>query len=337
MSDKLHVSKPIVETIAIDEEALEKYGELLQGAGLEIKDFLPTKSRQRVQFDIQHAYTEIANGLRRALIEEIPVSHLHVEEADIETNDEFIMLHMLQRSVSMLVIEQGITINTGGLKLAVKNDTAEIITILASSITGAANCVTHPQAPIINLRPGKFLRIGKFQVRQAHGYESMMTASFLTNVSYQIRGVDVYDAYEKKGKRSVSYDPDTFAISYETCGNCEPLYPLRLAIETLIAKFEKIAAILEGKDPEMQLSITHQDTYLTYAFTGFYLTESTWIAKAIYRLDPAITYVSGSVARFDSQVAIVKIASTQHATLMKQAVAQIIADLGVVRSSVNHT
>lgn len=332
----LSISKPIVEIIDHDHDNLEKYAAMLRAAGLEIGTMLPTVPRARVSFDIHGAYVELANGIRRALIEEIPVRYLDIEEADIDTNDEFIMLHMLRRSVNMIAMTQSATNDAvAALKLHVTNDTPDVTMVLAQEIKGATNCMPHTYIPLVNLRPGKYLKIGKFIAREGYGRDSMCTASLLNNVSYQIRGVEAYDNYAKRGKRSVEYDPDTFAISYETCGNCKPLEPLHWACASLVARLRRISSILDGKDPDMQLSVEPRDTYVQYSIAGFYMTESALIAKNVYLLDPNVDHVSASVARFDSQVAVVKIAHPQHLAIIKRAVEKSIGDIEHVAQAIS--
>lgn len=324
----LTVSEPIVEEIKIDDQKLETYTAMLAEYDIQAAELLPTKNRQRVSFDIHGGYTELANGIRRTLIEEIPVQCLDVQEADIETNDEFIMLHMLIRNINMIAVNQSkIPLDVRNMRLNFQNQTPEIVMITAADITGGQSVITHKNVPIINIRPGKYLRIGNFTEITGMGKDSMCKFSFLNNVSYSIRGVEPYNNFTKKGKRSIEYDPDTFSIAYETCGNCAPLYPLKLAAESLEARMQKIADILDGKDPGMQLTVTNTESYTMYQIAGFYLTESCLIAKLCFRLDPQIQFITGSVARFDSQMAIIKIVHPQHLDLIKRAVQQALADI----------
>lgn len=324
MTQEIRVSKPIITTITHDAELLAPYLEMFpQGAEL-----LPKQPREVVSFDMHGAYVELANGLRRTLIEEIPVICLHVEEQDVETDDEFIMLHLLQRGINMLAINQHVNHTAvNDMRLSITNNTAEVLCVTAADLLGGSKVIVHKHVPIINLRPGCSLKIGRFSIQQGMGKDDMQRFSFLNNVSYSIRGVEHYNNLTKRGKRAIEYDPDTFTMSYETCGTCDALYPIKLACESMIARLKKISTILNGHDPEMQLTVTAHDSYHEYKIMGFYITEANMIAKQCYRLDPNIEFVSGGVQRFDSQICNVKIKHAEHLAILKKAVEKAIRDV----------
>lgn len=324
----IKVSKPIITTVEHDRNLLAEYLELFP-AGAEL---LPKQPRQTVSFDMLGAYVELANGIRRTLIEELPVQCLHVEEQDIETDDEFIMLHLLQRSINMIAINQNSSAtDTADMRLGVQNNTAEVLCLTAANITGGNRVIPHKNVPIINLRPGCYVKIGRFSLQRGMGKDDMQKFSFLNNVQYHIRGVEHYNNLIKRGKRAIEYDPDTFTISYETCGTCDALYPVRLACESMIARLQKISEILGGNDPEMQLNIVVHDSYHEYKISGFYITEANMIAKQCYRLDPNIEFVSGGVQRFDNQICNIKIKHAEHLELLRRAVQQAIKDVDYVQ------
>ena len=127
------LEKNVKPSKALDDivEVMKKYG---------ISDpmsMLPKTSWYEISFILKNTYSGFANGIRRALIEELPTKCLHFDEKDIETDDEYILSDLLTKNINLVPILQDIEIDDYAdynIFLYKYNDTNEIIDVKASDI-----------------------------------------------------------------------------------------------------------------------------------------------------------------------------------------------------------
>lgn len=135
-----------VEKVSIKEKAIRKSPELDSILALMKKhnfpdgmESLPKAPYHEVSFDLTNTYPGFANGIRRALIEEIDVICANADESKVRTDDEFIsgMSDVLLKNINLLPVRQSINLedmNKYVMYLIKANKTQEIIDVTAADI-----------------------------------------------------------------------------------------------------------------------------------------------------------------------------------------------------------
>lgn len=317
-------------------ETLKKIEEQMISYGMKDPMSLLPKPWWKVDFDILHSYSGIANGIRRFLIEEMPTWCLSFNEKKMETDDEFILSDLLYKNITLLPITQEIDENTFSdckIKLFKFNNTTEIIDIKASDIIVESKSKHPPLIPnanilIIRLRPGKFIKIDEFKFLHGRSFEHAGKFSLLNNVSFKQLTPVNYDMYKKEGSRSIEYDPTDFHISFSTAGNILPKTIFNLIQSEFKRRLEsienKIKLYEESKENKLfftsdnfEVSFEHEIYF--YKFMGEYITIPYMIAQKSYMLDNDVLFCSPGVIRYDSNVGFIKIKHPEPNTLLLKA------------------
>ena len=100
-------------------------------------EMLPTSVKHRVSFELSGTYSAFANGIRRALVEEIETKSLLIDEKDILTDDEFIsgMNDVLIKNLSLIPIMQDGNFDEFDIYLYAYNNTNDIIDVKAKDLS----------------------------------------------------------------------------------------------------------------------------------------------------------------------------------------------------------
>ena len=136
----------------------------------EIKALLPTKKRHIISFIIKNTNSKIANGIRRTLIEEIPIKILDVEIGDIDTDEEFLIRDEFRDRVNLIPIDQDISVDATYIVDFVNTDTDQPWTRVYSKDIHGAPC--DEKFSIAELRPGKHLLVSDIFVKEGYGYQN---------------------------------------------------------------------------------------------------------------------------------------------------------------------
>lgn len=132
--EKINITKKsITETKELSEinKLMIKYG---------IKEplrMLPQSDWHEVSFNLKNTYAGFANGIRRVLIEELPVVCLSFYEDNLVTDDDFILSDLLVKNINLIPINQEINMedyDKYDIFLYKYNDTNDIIDVKASDI-----------------------------------------------------------------------------------------------------------------------------------------------------------------------------------------------------------
>ena len=347
-----------------DEKKLEPYIKLMKKYGVSnpIK-LLPRAPRYHVSFKLKNTCSSMANAVRRVFIEELRTKCLHFEDNDLTTNDEFILVDVMQKNIQLLPIEQeGKNYAGKSISLYKYNDTNDIIDVKASDMSISEKSsksksgknkesqpnkstmrieelIPDPNITIIRLRPGKFIKITDMQFLEGYAKDDAGKFSLLDNVTYDILGVTPYDSFKHTGKRSIEYDPEQFAISFTTCGNITPKEVINRLSETLIDKLIRAKKYIQDYAKSDQTSnyyytegfeATISDEVVSYKFYGEYITLSNMLAQRCYLLDRTILFCAPTVERLDNEIAIVRLKHADTNKLLLSAIDECIKDVNTI-------
>lgn len=274
-SDSLKIEQISIIERNIDDTKLATVIKLMSSTIDNPRALLPSKPWHYVSFILKHASSSFANGIRRALIEELPVKCMHFEEKELDTDDEFILSDVLIKNVNLVPIQQDIELDefdSCTVFLYKYNDTNDIMDVKASDISivskkvGAAldymdgkkdsdldymggkkdisldKLIPEGNIILIRLRPGKYVKIKHITFLTGLCKDAAHRFSLLDNVSYDILDVVPYDVFNETGTRSLESNPKEFRISYLTTGNIKPKVVMELCCNTLSSRLEDIKA-----------------------------------------------------------------------------------------------
>jgi hypothetical protein len=299
-------------------------------------DLLPKSRRETLSVVFKNTFSGFVNGLRRALVEELPVSCLDIDEKNISTDDEFILLDVLMKNINLLPIKQDID-DLPAAVLDVRNETLEILDVYASDIK-PAGFIPDSNIVIARLRPGKSLHMSKFYIARGYGMHDAGRFSLLDNVKYKPLDITPYDGDTDTGTRSTEKDCHEFALSFTTAGNCSALYVLRLCCDELTTRLERCLKKVEayggtGSFTSDNFEVAVNADLYTYKFHNEYITLSYMIAQRCFVIDPNTPYVAPTVDRYDNNIAVIKIKHADSRMLMMAAIKANIGDLAVIKKS----
>ena len=309
-------------------------------------DLLPKVPTHTVSFSLANSNSSFANAIRRVLVEELDTYCLSLEEKALETNDDFMLSDVLIKNINLIPITQEINveeIDAMSISLHVTNDTNDIIDVKASDIKiknhNINTLIPNANIIIIRLRPGKYITINSFIIEFGKSKTNAAKFSLLNNVSYKITDMEPFDQFKDTGTRSIDYDCKSFDISFTTCGNIKPKTVINLLAKELTLQLTRCKAKIADyakQDNDYYfangLEVTTINAVRIYKFIDEYITLNYVIAHKCYSLDKNITYCSRSVARYDSEVAIIKMIHPNCNKLLLSAIDEILSEVEQLRT-----
>jgi hypothetical protein len=343
----------ITEHNAMENKEIHKFADLMKTNSIvNPLALLPQTPWHVVEFKLSNTYSGFANGLRRVLMEELPVKCLTFEESDIETDDEFILIDVLLRSINSLPISQTVDGSDYEISLFVENFTTATMPIKGRDITirldkknnsDITNLVPDPNITLINLRQGKTLNIKKITIDQGTAKQDAAKFSLLDNITYEILDMEPYDAVAQTGTRSVDYDPKMFNISFTTSGNIQPNQVVNLLCDvvhkkldtakeniTKYEKYEEKAPIFKYYFSE-ELEVLKDNDIFTFKFFREYITLAYMLAQRCYLLDNTIPFCVPTINRYDDEIAIIRLKHPSPDKLLIAACNECIKDIEILR------
>lgn len=344
----------LTEHNVLENKELEYYAKLMEEDAVENPlDLLPKSTWHVVEFKLSNTYAGFANGLRRILIEEMPVKCISFDEKEMETDDEFILNDILIKNINLLPIDQAINDSDYHITLYVENFTPKTIDIKAKDISitlgkkgkqiPITNLIPDPNILIVRLRAGKKLFIKKLFVEQGFAKNDAAKFSLLDNTTYDILDMEPHNQFTHKGTRSIEYDPKEFHLSFTTSGNIKPDHVINLMCDVALEKIERMKKNLNeyhksiSLDNESkyyfneELEVTYLDEVITFRFFKEYITLAYMIAHRCYMLDSTISFCTPTIDRYDNEIAIIKLKHPSPTKLLIAACDACISDINLVR------
>jgi hypothetical protein len=351
MSVKVEI-KTSSEELVLDEYLTKLCNDIKSsGSHPDPKSLLPIGiQKERTHIYLKDAHSAFANCIRRMLIEELPVKCLDFDLKTVSVNntytdDEFILVDVLQKNINLLPLNQAIEIDDFmSASIAKRNNTPQIIPILSQDITFKmkkkyTNIV--PNNILIGyLRPGKYLELNEITIAMGYSKYNAGKFSLLDNVSYKILDQKPYDVYTKTGQRSIEYDPKEFQISFLTTGNITARRVLELLRSEITHRLNKMKKnlLLFIKEKKQQydsneLQVVTYGEIVNFIFKGEYITLPAMVAQRCYILDKNVAYCSSTIKNYENkdEQGIIRIKHPEAVNLIISAIDSCIKDIEKIK------
>ena len=316
------------------------------------KKYIPKNSKQQLSFELEDVTSDLANCIRRYLIDEIPVYSMNVDEENIESDDRFILSDFLKKNIELIPFSQHISSKESSeltMTLHVENKTDDVISVYSSDIEVIdknKNKLNNEKyftttIPIIKLRPGTMLNIKKINIVSGIGKNDSGKFILLSNISYEI--LDVVPLEENKfstsGHSSLVSNPANFKFTLTTHRNADIKKIMPECCIAIINSMESIKSELTKiKDTDkiyfsdlIELE-TKGDVKLFY-FKGEYWTIANIISKYCYIVFKDIQFVCSAIIHPSTEISIVKIKHTEPVKILLEALKLIIVDFNIINKS----
>lgn len=318
----------------------------------EYKKFMPKNSKYTGSFELKEATSDLANCIRRYLIDELPVYSMHVTEEDIETDDRFILADFLKDNLELIPFLQDITDNDAEnltMSLHVENTTDDIISIYSGDII-----VTNSQKKkldntkyftstisIIKLRPGTTLDIKNISIVAGIGKADSGKFLLLSNISYEILDIVPLEEnkYKKIGQSSLNSNPQHFKIGFTTHRNmnAKRVIPMccNAIIRTVSGILEEIGKINESDKIYFSnlIELETKGDVKFFHLKGEYWTIANIISRYCYLAFKDIQFVCSSIIHPSNEESIVKIRHSESIKIIKTALKNIISDITLIKKA----
>ena len=317
------------------------------------KKYIPKNSKHKVSFELLDANSDLANCIRRYLIDEMPVYSMDVDEENIKTDDKFILADYLKNNVELIPFLQDINdkeCEELTMSLHVENKTDDVISVYSGDIVildkqkkilDTSKYFTTT-IPIIKLRPGKKLDINIINIvagiAKAHSGKFIL----LSNVYYEILDVKPItdeNKFNKRGESSLNSNPQHFKIEFTTHRNInsKTIMPecCKLIIKVIESIHKEISNIKETDIVYFSdlIELETKGDVKLFHLKGEYWTIANIISKYCYMASKDIPFVCSSIIHPSIEESIVKIRHTDSIKILLTALKDIISDMTVIQKS----
>ncbi len=304
-------------------------------------------------FEIKNSYPEFANGIRRILIEELPVKSLQFEDSAMETNDPYMLIEYLRTTLSMVPILQDVDMSKYHIYLSVSNNTNKKISVKSGDIklylksdkkknpVNSNKLLNLTNINIFELGPNCTLRIKEITITEGYAKNNAAAFSLLDNISYSPIGLSPYDIFQMTGVRTAVSSPKDFRISFKTAGNISLSYLFNLLADTFIARLndakEKVSVYNDQKTKDEyyiteNFEVIISEGEYSFKFYGEYITMAFMLAKKCYLLDPSILFCAPTINRYDDEIGIVRMNHPDASGLLLKAIDECIEEVEILRT-----
>lgn len=329
---------------------LQKCIKLLDEADINAADILPRKSEYTVEFELMQTNVDIANGIRRCLMNEMEVISFDFDEyTDLNTSDTSILCDYIKKQIELVPINQDYDYEGLTISLKKENLSDEVIDVLTDDITilkkngkkVPVDSITGTNIVLCSLHPNDYIIINNIHTCVGNGIENAGKFSLLSNITYRIVDVDpiVETRLGQTGVSSMLSNPTHFFISYSTHRNIEkPLDLIPKCCDVLVDRLEKIKLDMKN--------ISNKDTtYFSQLLTletignikkiqikGEYWTLINIICRYCYILTKHnIKFITPSLIHPEKEIGVISITHTEFSTLIQDAITASIKDLNTVK------
>lgn len=314
----------------------------------EIEDIFPKNSKFTVSFELHDCTVELANGIRRCIMNEIPVFSLDFDEfKDYESTDSFILNDFIKNQIEYLPISQDLGDDYKKIKLSLykKNNTDDIINVYSTDIHSNSshkiNDIITSRIILCKLRPDTHINITNINIVKGTGITNAGKFSLCSNISYKILDIKPleYEKDYKKGISSLITTPTKFYISYSTHRNIKT--PEKIIInccDVLMERLKKISNDMENielKDEQYFSDIIELETLNNVKILTFkneYWTITNLLSKySFLETNGDIEFVSPSIIHPNKYIGVLKIVHSDYLKIIKNSIKVILKELGDIK------
>jgi hypothetical protein len=322
----------------------------LSGMPPDLAPLLPALPDELGVLHFKDSYIKFANGIRRALLDEIPVQAFTLDSSTPPTiTDSYIIEDNLGQNIEMCPIVQDVLPPNARAHLSVSNltetsmpitlDMVRIVHGGASSSASSSNWTPYPRTIIGHLKPGTRLHCN-LRMQTACAAQNGRHAA-LNSVTWEMPGLVMYgdpDAAGEESKvRSMEMDPSEFRITFRT----KATMSARRVVEKLCdALLQRLAAMREhvvlSKTPDYvadDFRLVKQPKTIELQFMNDYITIVGMVSQRISRDVPTIAYVSGHFVDPSSATGCIAIAHPEWNTIVLQGMDGVREDIELLRKA----
>jgi DNA-directed RNA polymerase subunit L len=325
------ISKHKIENINLfKHEKYEKYKKLVP----ELEKLLPQGIKQKIRFDITDANTDLANAIRRCILNELPVKSLSYDEYhDMDTSDPYILCDFLKKQIELIPIKQSFNYENMTISLNVENKSDENIdvkssdfTLLKGNTSVKVSDVMSPLIVICSLRSTEYLYIKNIKIITKTGRESG-TFCYVGNVYYK--------PLTEEKENSMITNPKNFTIGYSTFRNLDdPYEPAIKACQVLIARLHEVKkemANVSNKDSYYysdKIQVESKGPIKEVQIKNEQWTLVNLIARYIYMLTGSnIKFVTPSIIHYEKEIGVIRITHKEYSKLIQDSAGKAIQEL----------
>lgn len=315
----------------------------------EARELLPKKSKITVSFCLSETNADIANGIRRCIMDEISVKSFDFNEyVDFVSSDPYILCDFIKKQVCLLPIDQEFDYKGIIISLQKTNNTDEIIDVLSDDFVLGGTATQKDLDQIVGknivltrLRPSETISINNIIICSDVTYKDAGKYSLCSNVTYEILGVTpvVETQMGQTGTSSLLTNPTQFTIAYSTHRNIQ--HPLQLMVVCCDTLITRLNAIYDDMCNIQNSDTTYFSNLLTLETTGNlhkiqirneYWTLINLICRYCYILtDTNIKFISPSLIHPEKHIGVISITHTEFSTLIQKSIKKIISELNIVK------
>jgi DNA-directed RNA polymerase subunit L len=204
----------------------------------ELKKTLPDIPKFEVSFNLKNTNTDIANGLRRVILNETVVKSLCFDDEYFTSTDSYILSDFLRKQINLIPINQELTYKEK-ISLHIENKTDDIIEVLSGDIICPEKAMIK-NIILCHLRPQEKIIISDIKIVEGIGRQGAGRFSNVGCIKYKI-GMKPLDVKTGEGSSSLVSNPTEFSLGYITHHNTKnPLNIVVNACDNIISRMEKI-------------------------------------------------------------------------------------------------
>lgn len=288
-----------------------------------VQHLIPSTPAKILSFELHNTIPEFANMIRVFINSRLNVFSLTFKNTDIKTDDDFIILDKLRKSIQLIPIKQ---IKSLSFQLNVVNTTDKIMPIYSSDLiqkNGNKKEKYMSQTICIEkLKPGKSLSIKKIEPEIGNSYLNGARFSYPGKVMYEVIG-DIKESCMVK-------DPTSYKL---TLGQQRFIDP-KIMVRQSIIEIKKSLSNLKNFTNNKLFSVKyHTKSSATIKLINETVQLCNCVCKYIYKLDPTIEYIAAENPHVEYNYSHIKIKHSNIQSIVKKAVIILEKDLDKVCSA----
>lgn len=312
-------------------------------------EFLPKKPQYEVRFELHDTNTDIANAVRRCILNETPIKSLYYDPyADADVSDPYILSDFLQKQIDLIPIAQERDYEDYTISFYAENKTDEIIDVTTNNFTiknggkvVATEDVMSPLITLCRLRPEEFIKINNIATIEGIGRDDGGAFSSVSGLYYEPLDVKPLDAEKNEGASSMVSNPTKFGMGYSTHRNIDkPFSVVVKACDALIDRLELMnggLAKISSKEDYYYSDLIQLETNGTIKeiqFKNENWTTINLIARYCYILTKGnIKFVAPSIIHPEKEIGVIRITHPEYLKLMQNSIKKSIEELNVIRKA----
>lgn len=336
-----------------DDKNFQRCLEYVKSVTDNYKKYIPKNPKHKVSFELIDANSDLANCIRRYLIDEMPVYSMNVDEENIKTDDKFILADYLKNNLELIPFLQDINdkeCEDLSMSLHIENKTDDVISVYSGDIVildKQKKILDNTKyftttIPIIKLRSGKKLDITSINIVAGIAKSHSGKFILLSNIYYEILDIKPIideNKFNKSGESSLNSNPQHFKIEFTTHRNINPktIMPecCKLIIKTIESLHKELSNIKESDIVYFSdlIELETKGDVKLFHFKHEYWTIANIISKYCYMAFKDIQFVCSSIIHPSIEESIVKIRHPESIKILLTALKNIISDINIVKQA----